>query len=88
MVAVSCHKVRNKSFTTKMAQTVSALKPYLDAVKSTLFAAVCLRNFPSQMVERHNKPEVEIRYLNDAHSKRKLNLVSLFMNSFLSFIYV
>ena len=44
-----------------MAQTVSALKPYLDAVKSTLFAAVCIRNFPSQIVERHNKPEVEIR---------------------------
>jgi hypothetical protein len=37
------------------------LKPYLDACKTTLTAATCLRNFPSQTVERHNKPEVEIR---------------------------
>eukprot|EP01038_Epipyxis_sp_PR26KG_P010480 gene10480-14083_t len=39
----------------------SALKPYLDAVKSTLTAALCLRNFPSQTVERHNKPQVEVK---------------------------
>lgn len=39
----------------------NALKPYLDACKTTLTAAACLRNFPSQTVERHNKPEVEIR---------------------------
>eukprot|EP01039_Chlorochromonas_danica_P002393 gene2391-2625_t len=39
----------------------SALKPYLDAVRSTLTAAICIRNFPSQVVERHNKPEIEIK---------------------------
>mmetsp|Transcript_3119 Transcript_3119/g.6271 ORF Transcript_3119/g.6271 Transcript_3119/m.6271 type:complete len:171 (-) Transcript_3119:191-703(-) len=39
----------------------NALKPYLDAVRSTLTAACCLRNQPSQNVERHNKPEVEMR---------------------------
>ena len=39
----------------------SAHKPYLDCVSSTLTASLCLRNFPSQLVERHNKPEVEIR---------------------------
>jgi actin related protein 2/3 complex subunit 4 len=39
----------------------SALKPYLDAVRNTLTAATCVRNFPSQTVERHNKPEVEVR---------------------------
>uniref|UniRef100_A0A7S0E910 Actin-related protein 2/3 complex subunit 4 n=1 Tax=Phaeocystis antarctica TaxID=33657 RepID=A0A7S0E910_9EUKA len=38
----------------------SALKPYLDAVKETLNAALCLQNFASQIVERHNKPEVEV----------------------------
>eukprot|EP01033_Poteriospumella_lacustris_P007293 gene7293-5246_t len=38
-----------------------ALKPYLDTVKATLNAAVCIRNFPSQVVERHNKPEVEVK---------------------------
>jgi actin related protein 2/3 complex, subunit 4 len=38
-----------------------ALKTYLDACKNTLVAALCLQNFPSQAVERHNKPEVEVR---------------------------
>eukprot|EP00462_Mataza_sp_D1_P004078 CAMPEP_0175105342 /NCGR_PEP_ID=MMETSP0086_2-20121207/10388_1 /TAXON_ID=136419 /ORGANISM="Unknown Unknown, Strain D1" /LENGTH=169 /DNA_ID=CAMNT_0016381151 /DNA_START=5 /DNA_END=514 /DNA_ORIENTATION=- len=39
-----------------MAQT---LAPYLKAIRSTLDVALCLRNFASQVVERHNKPEVE-----------------------------
>ena len=30
-------------------------------MRSTLTAASCVRNFPSQNVERHNKPEVEVR---------------------------
>merc|ERR1712130_1039466 len=41
-----------------MAQT---LKVYLAAIKATLTASLCLRNFASQAVERHNKPEVEAR---------------------------
>ena len=40
---------------------VSVLKPYLDAVHKTLEVATCLRNFPSQNVERHNKPEIETK---------------------------
>jgi len=39
----------------------NTLAPYLKAVRATLNAAVCLQNFGSQMVERHNKPEVEAR---------------------------
>ena len=39
----------------------STLKPYLTAVRRTLEAAVCLVNFNSQVIERHNKPEVEVR---------------------------
>eukprot|EP00949_MAST-11_sp_MAST-11-sp1_P000571 g571.t1 len=39
----------------------NTLRPYLDAIKHTLEAALCLRDFPSQTVERHNKPEIEIR---------------------------
>ena len=39
----------------------NTLKPYLDAIETTLRASLCLRNFPSQLVERHNKPEVESR---------------------------
>ncbi|MES1913311.1 MAG: Actin-related protein 2/3 complex subunit 4 [Cercozoa sp. M6MM] len=40
-----------------MSQT---LAPYLNAIRRTLEAALCLRNFASQKVERHNKPEVEV----------------------------
>ena len=39
-----------------------SLKPYLAAVRHSLTAALCLQNFDSQLVERHNKPEVEIMY--------------------------
>ncbi|XP_046546868.1 actin-related protein 2/3 complex subunit 4 [Haliotis rubra] len=39
----------------------ATLKPYLTAVKHTLTAAMCLQNFDSQIVERHNKPEVEVK---------------------------
>ena len=41
--------------------TSSPLKTYLDAIRRTLQAALCLRNFASQEVERHNKPEIETR---------------------------
>ncbi|GFT27126.1 hypothetical protein TNCV_4676381 [Trichonephila clavipes] len=37
----------------------ATLRPYLTAVRHTLNAAMCLENFSSQVVERHNKPEVE-----------------------------
>jgi hypothetical protein len=36
----------------------ATLKPYLDAVRATLDASMCLEAFGSQLVERHNKPEV------------------------------
>eukprot|EP00039_Didymoeca_costata_P018403 m.333314 g.333314 ORF g.333314 m.333314 type:complete len:170 (+) comp17116_c0_seq1:130-639(+) len=35
------------------------LATYLAAVRSTLQAAMCLENFSSQLVERHNKPQIE-----------------------------
>ncbi|KAF9114911.1 Arp complex subunit [Mortierella sp. AM989] len=37
----------------------NTLRPYLNAVRHTLTAAMCLENFSSQVAERHNKPEVE-----------------------------
>jgi hypothetical protein len=50
----------------------ATLRPYLTAVRHTLTAAMCLDNFSSQVVERHNKPEVEvcinILHTWDAHS--------------------
>ena len=39
----------------------ATLKPYLSAVRRTLEAAVCLVNFNSQVIERHNKPEIEVK---------------------------
>ncbi|XP_076469114.1 actin-related protein 2/3 complex subunit 4-like [Babylonia areolata] len=39
----------------------ATLKPYLNCVKETLTAAMCVQNFDSQVVERHNKPEVEVK---------------------------
>ncbi|XP_022645513.1 actin-related protein 2/3 complex subunit 4 isoform X1 [Varroa destructor] len=43
------------------AEEGATLKPYLNAVRQTLNAAMCVENFNSQVVERHNKPEVEVR---------------------------
>ena len=39
------------------------LAPYLNTVRATLTAAMCLQNFGSQDVERHNKPEIEAVYV-------------------------
>ena len=48
-------------FLANPAPQANTLRPYLDCVRSTLDGGLCVRNFPSQTVERHNKPEVEIR---------------------------
>lgn len=50
----------NKRSLSLFFQTAT-LRPYLNAVRATLQAALCLENFSSQVVERHNKPEVEVR---------------------------
>ncbi|XP_052208253.1 actin-related protein 2/3 complex subunit 4 isoform X2 [Diospyros lotus] len=39
----------------------AALRLYLTCIRNTLEAAMCLQNFPCQEVERHNKPEVELK---------------------------
>ena len=39
----------------------ATLRPYLLAVRRTLEAAICLVDFNSQVVERHNKPEIEVK---------------------------
>lgn len=49
-------------FFVDLRQTAT-LRPYLNAVRATLQAALCLENFSSQVVERHNKPEVEVRWV-------------------------
>ncbi|KAJ4461555.1 putative Actin-related protein 2/3 complex subunit 4 [Paratrimastix pyriformis] len=40
----------------------ATLAPYLNCIRATLDAALCVTNFGSQVVERHNKPEVEARW--------------------------
>ena len=45
----------------RFAAMANTLQPYVNCIRHTLDAALCLRNFPSQVVERHNKPEVEVR---------------------------
>ncbi|KAJ3076948.1 Nucleoside diphosphate kinase 7 [Podochytrium sp. JEL0797] len=44
----------------------NTLRPYLTAVRATLTAAMCLENFSSQVVERHNKPEIEAQTTKEA----------------------
>lgn len=40
-----------------------AMDSYLACVRSTLDAALCIRNFAAEDVERHNRPEVEMRFV-------------------------
>jgi hypothetical protein len=60
--------INNKGIFTSVRQAsnsnMSHYYAYLKTVRSALTAAMCLQNFASQDVERHNKPEVEVRYLN------------------------
>ena len=39
----------------------TASKPYYNAVRATLRATLCIQNFESKTVERHNTPEVETK---------------------------
>ncbi|KAG7231753.1 hypothetical protein INR49_010424 [Caranx melampygus] len=50
-----------RQFPRLLPPQTATLRPYLNAVRATLQAALCLENFSSQVVERHNKPEVEVR---------------------------
>merc|ERR1712241_30853 len=50
-----------KEYRSHVRRMSATLKPYLICVKRTLQAAMCLENFSSQKVERHNKPEIEVK---------------------------
>ncbi len=65
----------NQHKTNKQSTT---LRPYLTCVRASLTAALCLENFASQIVERHNKPEIETGtspevLLNPLHISRNEN---------------
>ena len=40
---------------------VDSYKPYLSIIKDTLEQALCLKNFPSQLYEKINRPQVEVK---------------------------
>ncbi|KAM9916222.1 hypothetical protein OXX59_010152, partial [Metschnikowia pulcherrima] len=55
-----------------------SLKPYLTAVRTSLTAAICLEDFSSQLVERHNRPEIEVD--NSHNPELLLNPVTIARN--------
>lgn len=57
---------------TRISRQSNTLRPYLNAVRSTLTAALTLENFSSQVVERHNLPEIEAQYARLLSSSLKL----------------
>lgn len=58
-------------------------KVYLQCIRTTLTAALCLENFASQNVERHNKPEIEVERESDMCCKELLlNPVTICRNEF------
>eukprot|EP00930_Biecheleria_cincta_P003190 TRINITY_DN104121_c0_g1_i1.p1 TRINITY_DN104121_c0_g1~~TRINITY_DN104121_c0_g1_i1.p1 ORF type:complete len:176 (-),score=31.01 TRINITY_DN104121_c0_g1_i1:32-559(-) len=44
-----------------MSVASASLGPYLEVIRNTLNAALCLQNYPSQVVERQNRPEIEFQ---------------------------
>ncbi len=40
---------------------VESYKPYLTIIRDSLEQALCLKNFPSQLYEKINRPQVEVR---------------------------
>jgi len=42
-----------------------ALDSFLSVIHKTLTASMCVTNFDSQLVERHNKPEIEVQSSNE-----------------------
>jgi len=45
-----------------MSVKVNAHKAYLNVIRNSLNAAMCMQNFESRVTERQNKPEVELKY--------------------------
>ncbi|EGR33900.1 hypothetical protein IMG5_031940, partial [Ichthyophthirius multifiliis] len=37
-----------------------AIEGYVNALRDVLEVCLCLQDFPSEIVEKHNKPEVEL----------------------------
>ena len=48
---------------------VESYKPYLTIIRDTLEQALCLKNFPSQLYEKINRPQVELKESQELISK-------------------
>ena len=48
---------------------VESYKPYLTIIRDTLEQALCLKNFPSQLYEKINRPQVEVKESQELTSK-------------------
>ena len=48
---------------------VESYKPYLTIIRDTLEQALCLRNIPSQLYEKINRPQVEVKESQELISK-------------------
>ncbi|KAJ0810535.1 putative arp2/3 complex subunit protein [Helianthus annuus] len=59
----------------------SSVRLYLTCIRNTLEAAMCLQNFPCQEVERHNKPEVEMKYVVICRNEAEKCLIETSINS-------
>lgn len=41
------------------------MRPYLDSVRTSLTDCLCLENYSSPLIERHNKPQIEVKELDE-----------------------
>ena len=48
---------------------VESYKPYLTIIRDSLEQALCLKNFPSQLYEKINRPQVEVKESQELISK-------------------
>ena len=54
------------------------IQNYVQAIQTVLNSALCLRDFPSEIVEKHNKPEIEMFSMNKDKCK-PLNLNPIYI---------
>ena len=59
-IRIQKYKRRKNNKTIYNINMVESYKPYLAIIRDTLTYALCLRNLPSQIYEKINRPQVEV----------------------------
>ena len=59
-IRIQKYKGRKNNKTIYNINMVESYKPYLALIRDTLTYALCLRNLPSQIYEKINRPQVEV----------------------------